>query len=720
MSAAQSKAKPMELLAPAGSLDAFSAAVAAGADAVYIGAPALNARALAKQFSLAEIAAMIDHAHGRGVKVYAAMNSLMKEAEIPAAVKLLAALAELKVDAVILQDLGVYGLARDHFPSLRLHASTLMLAHNSMAVRHFAAMGFARVVLAREVTIAEIRQFRQQSPVELEVFVQGAMCFSYSGLCLFSSYLGGKSGLRGRCVQPCRRRYLWQGSKKEGGYLFSMNDLSALRLLPELKAAGVGSLKIEGRMRSAQYVAQVVAAYRLALDHAGDETALAEAEAMLGLAMGRKATVGYFRTAQPAGIITPHHSGNIGIFLGKIERLKGGRAVVLLRDALRSADRLRLHGEGSGERQSFTLRELRLQGKPVAEAAAGARVEIAVLGAAHPGDSLYKVDVSERRALAAGRQAIDPRHFARLAGQLEEPKQAGAILARLGIGKAKVQAGRREGKGRPATPASLPLWLKVDDLRLLNQRLPAEIKAVAALLVPETMAQYQKLARPLAPLRQKLVWALPPVILEADMPFYAKAVAALRDQGFVAWQLSHVSQVGFFAGRGKARGPGRGAGELAGLHGDYRLNVLNSVSQRVLSAMGLATVEAAVETDRESLAAMAAAKAGPLGLMVHGRPPLFTARLMPRFFRYDQPFVSPRNEVFELKKAFGQTVAVAQQPFSLLSFQAELVAMGVAYGVVDLSHMGMGLREAAQFLRTLGKAQSRQRLSTFNYRGTLP
>lgn len=713
----------MELLAPAGSLEAFSAAVAAGADAIYIGAPALNARALAKQFSLAEIAAMIDHAHGHGVKVYVAMNSLMKEAEIPAAVRLLAAIEELAADAVILQDLGVYGLAREHFPKLRLHASTLLFAHNSMAVHHFAAMGFQRVVLAREVTTAEIRQFRKESPVELEVFVQGAMCFSYSGLCLFSSYLGGKSGLRGRCVQPCRRRYTWQG-KKEGGYLFSMNDLSALRLLPELKAAGVGSLKLEGRMRSAQYVAQVVAAYRLALDQGHDASALAEAERMLGQAMGRKATVGYFRSAQPGEIITPQHSGNIGIFLGRIERVKGTRAVVHLRDTVRSADRLRLHGEGSGERQSFTLKELRVAGKAVAEAQRAMRVEIGISGAAKPGDSLYKVDVSERRSLAAGRATIDPRPFAKVAARLTESKRAATILAKLTSGKPK-RAARpaAQKKGRPGAAATLPFWLKVDDLRLLAQRLPAEFVRVVALLTPETHAQYQKLARPLAPLRQKWLWALPPVILEADLPFYAKAVGALRDHGFAAWQLGHVSQVGFFAGKAKARSQGRGGRgdeESAGLHGDYRLNVLNSISQRVLATMGLATVEAAVEIDRESLTALAGAKAGPLGLMLYGRPPLFTARLMPRFFRYDQPFVSPKNEVFELRKAFGQTVAVAQHPFSLLPFAAELAEMGIAYGVVDLSLMGMGLREAAHFLRSLAKHEPRQRLSTFNYRGTLP
>lgn len=712
----------MELLAPAGSLEAFSAAVAAGADAVYIGAPALNARALAKQFSLAEVAAMIDHAHGRGVKVYAAMNSLMKETEIAEAVKLLAALDALAVDAVIIQDLGIYGLAREHFPRLRLHASTLMGAHNSMAVQHFAGMGFQRVVLAREVTLEEIRHFRRQSPVELEVFVQGAMCFSYSGLCLFSSYLGGKSGLRGRCVQPCRRRYTWQGTKKEGGYLFSMNDLSALRLLSELKAAGVGSLKIEGRMRSARYVTQVVAAYRLALDHRGDEAALTEAEAMLGQAMGRKATVGYFRTSQPDGIVTPQHSGNIGIFLGKVERVKGSRAVLLLRDAVRSADRLRLHGEGSGERQGFTLKELRVQGKPVSEAAAGTRVELMVSGPAQPGDSLYKVDVSERRALAAGRHAIDPRPFAKVAARLAEPKEVAAILGRLRINRAKAPAKPAGTKRRASAEAALPLWLKVDDLRLLNQRLPAEVAAVVAQLTPETHAQYQKLGRALAPLKQKLIWALPPVILEAELPFYAKAVTSLRDSGFAAWQLSHVSQVRFFAGKGPRRPPGRsghGGVASAGLHGDYRLNVLNSLSQRVLTGMGLATVEAAVEIDRESLVALAGARAGALGLTVYGRPPLFTARLMPRFFRYDQPFVSPKNEVFELKKSFGQTVAVAQQPFSLLAFQAELAALGIGYGVVDLSLMALTLRDAAQLLRTLAKPP-RQRLSTFNYRGILP
>ncbi|MCI5116237.1 MAG: U32 family peptidase [Candidatus Electrothrix sp. AX1] len=238
----------MELLAPAGSFPAFEAALEAGADAVYVGAPGFNARALSRDFSFAEIGSMIRQAHKEGVKLYIAMNSLVKEAELPAALEALSCFESLRPDALIIQDLGLLYLARTWFPNLPLHASTLMSVHNSVVAEEFTRVGFERVVLARELTIEEIAAIHQKTKAELEVFIHGAMCFSYSGLCLFSSLHGGKSSLRGQCVQPCRRHYSWQragsqhkGNKegnKEGnkgtrkkptgssaGYLFSMNDL---------------------------------------------------------------------------------------------------------------------------------------------------------------------------------------------------------------------------------------------------------------------------------------------------------------------------------------------------------------------------------------------------------------------------------------------------------------------------------------------------------------
>ncbi|MEJ2034392.1 MAG: U32 family peptidase [Deltaproteobacteria bacterium] len=284
-----------ELLAPAGTIEVFETAVAAGADAVYIGAPTLNARALAKNFSMAEIAAMIDHAHRRQVKVFLAMNSLVRDEELPRAVRILAMIEALGADGLILQDLGLYRLARKHFPGLRLHASTLLAAHNSIAVSQLAKMGFARVVLARELTLQEINAIRAVNPeVELEVFIHGALCFSYSGLCLFSSFLGGKSGLRGRCVQPCRRRYTWSsnGGGPQSGYFFSMHDLAGLDFLTRLRSAGITSFKIEGRMRSSHYVGAVVAAYRLAMDHPDDTERLEAARRSSGCSLQSRSATG--------------------------------------------------------------------------------------------------------------------------------------------------------------------------------------------------------------------------------------------------------------------------------------------------------------------------------------------------------------------------------------------------------------------------------------------
>ena len=290
------KNKKPELLAPAGSINVFERAIEAGTDAVYIGAPALNARALSKDFTMAEIAAMIQFAHKNGVKLYLAANSLMKENEIPQTLETLAMLEALQPDGLIIQDLGVYHLCNKYFPRLRLHASTLLGAHNLLAVQQFENMGFKRVVMARELTVKEINSIARKSNVELEVFIHGALCFSYSGLCMFSSYLGGKSGLRGRCVQPCRRRYKWKQKGDKPGYFFSMNDLSSIDLIHKLQKAGVSSFKIEGRLRSAHYVSSVVKAYRTAIDaEVVDKNSLADARELLNQAMGRKTSQGYFR-----------------------------------------------------------------------------------------------------------------------------------------------------------------------------------------------------------------------------------------------------------------------------------------------------------------------------------------------------------------------------------------------------------------------------------------
>ncbi|MFH7320292.1 peptidase U32 family protein [Desulfurivibrio sp. D14AmB] len=719
----------MELLAPAGSLEAFEAAVAAGADAVYIGAPGANARALARDFTPAELAAMLEYAHGRKVKVYAAMNSLLKENELAGAAATVELLAALKIDALIIQDLGLYALCRRFFPQIRLHASTLLGAHNSLAVEQFAGMGFARVVLARELSLPEIAAIHRQTGVELEVFVHGAMCFSYSGLCLFSSYLGGKSGLRGRCVQPCRRLYRWAD---KSGYLFSMNDLDALELLPALARAGVGSVKIEGRMKSAQYVDRVVRAYRLVLDAlaasatraggggAADEVpaaALAEGRELLREAMGRRSGAGFFQLP-PKDLVSPAHSGNVGLFLGKIVAQRDRWATLAPRHPLRQGDRLRLHREGSGERLAFTAKELRpgrSGGKSPGGGGALAAVEILLPEAARVGDSLYKVDSAERRKAAARRDLVVRDSHRRLAARLAARPPRREIGALLGSGALTER--RRGAKRTGGETAPLPFWLKLDDPQLLKQRLPEQVARVVLTLTPETLPRFLAAGKVLRNLAARIIWALPPVILEADLPFYREQIPALRAKGFHAWQIGHLAQVRLFA-RSDEKRPGLKRGRAAGLiiHGDYPLNLLNSLAWDICKQAGLASAQAAVEVDRSTLALLGRARPGQLGMTIHGRPPLFTSRLDSIHFRYQTPLLSPRNEGLVLTRESGQTLALADKPFSLLPHVAELAAAGLAYGVIDLRHLQVSRPELLPLLRQAGKkGRSRVALSNFNY-----
>ena len=217
-----------ELLAPAGSIESFHAAIDAGADAVYAGLADFNARLRAKNFTARTLSYLLPFAHAHGVKLYVTLNTLIKQAEIEPVIHTLYQLEQIGVDALIVADAGVIDIAHKHFPRLRLHASTQMAVHNSAGVRAAKSLGLRRAVLSRELTLEEIRSIQKQAAIELEVFVHGALCYSISGLCLASSFLGGSSGNRGRCTQVCRRKFSTEPGK--GRYFFSPNDFCCCRL----------------------------------------------------------------------------------------------------------------------------------------------------------------------------------------------------------------------------------------------------------------------------------------------------------------------------------------------------------------------------------------------------------------------------------------------------------------------------------------------------------
>lgn len=259
----------IELLAPAGSYDAFLGAINAGADAVYLAGNRFGARAYAENFSEEEICRAIRLAHFHGKKIYLTVNTLVKENELDGLREYLAPLCNAGLDAVIVQDFGVLRFLHRHFPTLALHASTQMTLTGVRGASLIKNEGVCRIVPARELSLAEIRELKEKTQMELECFIHGAMCYSYSGQCLFSSILGGRSGNRGRCAQPCRLPYQIEyadGKKSAECYPLSLKDMCTLSMLPQLIAAGIDSFKIEGRMKRPEYAAGVTALYRKYID----------------------------------------------------------------------------------------------------------------------------------------------------------------------------------------------------------------------------------------------------------------------------------------------------------------------------------------------------------------------------------------------------------------------------------------------------------------------
>lgn len=734
----------IELLAPVGSIETFRAAIDAGADAVYVGAPGFNARNPARELRLEEIGAMIRRCRSEKKKLYIAANSLVLEKELPMVIETLALLQELRPDALIVQDLGLIRLIREYFPKLKLHASTLMLAHNSDAVEFLAQLGCERVVLAREMTLKEIASISAvKGDTELEIFVHGAMCFSYSGLCMFSSYLGGKSGLRGRCVQPCRRGYT-TGKQSGSRYLFSMNDLNGLEAVPALREAGISSLKIEGRLRSAHYVRSVIGAYRLVLDAVPgeEENALAEAQELIEQSMSRKTSAGYFFTPQPAEAITFHHSGNMGIHLGRFSTVrKVGQETTckfVLKSNLAVGDRLRLHIEPSGERVALRLKKLFVLGEQCEKAVAGSKVSIALPSGlvvkAGGRVEVYVVDGASRNESPAESGLQIGQIKQEIEGKRRHLEETTSEVVRkvcsTGREDVYVEAAKKGHGGKQRSPKQKPTaakkmvlewWLKTDSLKVLFGEAPFTPDRYLLSFNKQLLSQVGQIKKTLGRKARMIAWALPPLILENDLPRYRKQIRLLLRSGFRSFQIGHVSQVLLF-GREKVH-----------LFADYTTNLLNNQAVALMAEVGIDAVQAVIESDREALSGMLAgcrnidrsvpnenwARRIPVGLTVYGAPALYTSRLAAKHFQYERQILSPRDEPYFIRKTEGLTQIFPERPFSLLPYMQELKEMGMNYVVVDITGGGTSKRDHLTLQERLDNSGKYSKLSTFNYLGTL-
>ncbi len=386
----------IELLSPVGDFECLKAAVQNGTDAVYFGASSFSARAFASNFDLETLKQAINYAKLRGVKTNLTLNTLIKDDEFKDAFNLAKKSYELGIDAIIIQDLGLATTLLKYFPNIVLHASTQMTVHNLDGVKKLEKLGFKRAVLSRELSIKEIEYICKNSNIEIETFVHGALCICYSGQCLFSSMIGGRSGNRGKCAQPCRLPYKLLENKKQidNGYLLSTRDLCGLEFLPQLINSGVTCLKIEGRMKNPEYVATVTRIYRKYIDivlnnqpfiiEEKDKKDLMQVFNRGGFSSG------HLENSPNTNLVYKEKPNNMGIYIGKVEKYNSNKGLITcsLKNALEIGDSISFEKENT----KYKISELMLKNNNIKIANEIQTVTFGRMkGNIHIGDKIYKI-----------------------------------------------------------------------------------------------------------------------------------------------------------------------------------------------------------------------------------------------------------------------------------------------------------------------------------------
>jgi len=594
------EAKKPEILAPAGDPSSFLAAVAAGADAVYAGLKHFSARMLARNFSISELAALAELARSKNVRTYVAVNTLLKPDEADKAGRLVMRLAQdVGPDALIVQDIGVAVVARQAGFKGELHLSTLANVSHPLALATLPAYGFSRVVLPRELSVDEMRDMAEAAPagLTLEAFVHGALCYNVSGRCYWSSFLGGKSGLRGRCVQPCRRVYEHRDVK---GRYFSCQDLSldvltkALLTIPQITG-----WKIEGRKKGPHYVFHTVAAYKLLRDAADDASAKKMAQSYLEQALGRPGTNYNFLSQRPKNPVDTKERTGSGLPAGKLTRgARGGQWNLSARVSLIAGDLLRVGTEDeSSHRLIKVSRSVPKGGRLTLTFEADSRPE--------SGTPVFLIDRREPGLI----NKLRPLEEALAKIPEREPKPV-AFTASLPKPR---RASRTE-------PLLVGVW-RHPDMR--------KEKSAFGVWVSTKRAHNLPLGR-----AASVWWWLPPVIWPDEESEFVSLIAAIVSRGGKKFVVNAPWQTGLFPA---------GAKGLEFWAGPF-CNIANPVALGELARLGFSGAIVSPELSGEDLTALPGLSPLPLGAVVQGSWPLGLSRVLSGEVKTCLPVISPKEE----------------------------------------------------------------------------
>lgn len=653
-----------ELLAPVGNVESFYAALNAGADAVFMGLQELNARGRASNFTRPLLQLAVQKAREKRIKIYITLNVLLKNKEIDQLIEILAFLNSLQVNAIIIQDWGVYHIARKYFPGLTLHASTQMGIHNSAGVNFGASKGIVRTVLARELTMPELEKIKSQSKAELEVFVHGALCYSFSGMCLFSSYSGGQGANRGICKQSCRRIY--QGGGEQHA-LFSLKDNQQIENLQKLIALGIHSLKIEGRMKSADYVFQVCKAYRLAIDNPQNMEISGQ---MLELDMGREKT-GYFLSGSITDGITDDPS--IGIRVGAITHVDRKSISFTSSVNLEEGFRIRIRKEIDDEQLYVKMENFGKNGDVY-------QVPADLSGKISKGDEVLLVRVKTQSfSSRLGNVNVLPelkkhplkKQEIRKSLQIEGNKmQLPMLLVRIG------------------SPEWLPK-LRFDDYHaviLSYKRSDWEKFDVNASIYQQNT--------------QKIRIELPKFISENLLDFYRDLASRLFDSGYKHFIVSHLSQKLLIPTGAK-------------ISCNENVYVLNDAAARMLHEEKISQFIYPLENDLDNLLSMVN-KQGVVPLYFY--PELFYSRMPVRKDADNHFFADENNKKFRIDVRDGITVVYPTIPVALFHYRIQLEKNGFNRFLIDYSGEAINSNVVKRILKKYQDSEAIHPSSNFNFK----
>ncbi|GHV37318.1 peptidase U32 [Spirochaetia bacterium] len=733
--------KPIELLAPAGSPEALDAAIGEGADAVYLGLKNFNARMRSANFAYSQFEGALKVMHRMGRRLYVTVNTVFEQREADRLYQLLKYLAGLGPDGLIVQDFGVAAMARENFPSLKLHASTQMNIACARGANALSKYGFSRVVLARELSLTELRDCRANTNMELEIFVHGALCVSASGICLFSSYLGGKSANRGMCTQACRRFY---HRDDHGGYYFSPADLRLLDRVPDLANAGVSSFKIEGRMKSAEYVGTVVSAYRLVLDalaaEGGEEKVRDAIQQGLGILrndFARTKTRFYFdedpmpkpdapRWADPPASLdwlNPAQDGGTGIPLGNILKARGAgeerRALIRIEGSLqpRPGDSVRLHRADDSDRQSHKLTAVEPERQGGA-GSAGSGVWISIPEGFDAGDAVYMI---QTRAMSKRYTPVIPHNldaFRRMPGRDTAPVPE---LPNFRKGDA---GGFPEGLYAAVS--------RIDDLYILQSSRP-----VRAMLTYTRKTAAYLLGNGKAPLPfnpGEIILVLDPYFPQSAEAALAEELKELMEKGYRQFVVNNPGHFSCFRTAAPARHGASGAGPAG--NGSSRVNsaranstrppvliagpylyIFNRWANQFVSDLGADNFISPLENNRQNLEKTVREGRRVLTFItVFAYPALFRIRAdLSRVYGF-KDFSDSREERFRLISGPDGSMVYPEKPFSIVDKIPFLREAGFSRFILDLSGPPLKKTDYRDIVKSAKDAVPLPDISRFNWK----